>query len=122
MSGVPGGQAHGKGQVRNRIDEGDDIAAHPVTDALDGVAGQHLQGTGRDPLGFPGLDESLPGLAAPAAVDAAGCGAPLVGARAMTRPIVKTLGSAMPCWAHTKGQTAHQGASRTWSLSLPRLG
>jgi hypothetical protein len=50
-----GGQPHGEGKVRDRIDEEDDIAAHAVADALDGATGQHLQGVGRDRLGFLGL-------------------------------------------------------------------
>jgi len=39
----------------------------------------------------------------------------LWGARLMMRPIVETLGGGIPCWAH-------QAASNTWSLALPRLG
>jgi hypothetical protein len=67
VSGVLGGQAHGKGKVRDRIDEGDDVAAHAVADALDGIAGQHLQGLGFDLLGFSGFDVSLQGFSSSAA-------------------------------------------------------
>jgi hypothetical protein len=108
--GVLGGQPHGEGQVRDPIDEGDDVAADPVSDALEGVTGQHLQGPGRDLLGFSGL-----GVPRPRRSMRLRAWRILSGARAMMRPMVETLGSAMPCWAH-------QGASSTWSLALPRFG
>jgi 2C-methyl-D-erythritol 2,4-cyclodiphosphate synthase len=53
--------------VRDRVDEGDDVAAHAVADALAGRACQHLQG-----FGFDGFDVSLQGFSSSAAIDAAG--------------------------------------------------
>jgi hypothetical protein len=79
VSGVLGGEPHGEGQVRDRIDEGDEVAAHAVADALDGVAGEHFQGLGRELFGFSGLGVPPQGLGSPAAVDAAGGVAHLVG-------------------------------------------
>jgi hypothetical protein len=58
--------------VRDRVDEGDDVAAHAVADALDGIASEHLQGFGFDLLGFSGFDVSLQGFSSSAAIDAAG--------------------------------------------------
>jgi len=51
----------------------------PQADALASRAGQHLQGLGFDLLGFSGLAVSPQGLGPPAAVDAAGRVAHLVG-------------------------------------------
>jgi hypothetical protein len=65
--------------VRDWIDEGDEVAAHAVADALDGVAGEHFQGLGRELFGFSGLGVPPQGLGSPAAVDAAGGVAHLVG-------------------------------------------
>jgi len=65
-------RSQGKGKVRDRVDEGDDVAAHAVADALAGRASEHLQGFGFDLLGFSGFDVSLQGFSSSAAIDAAG--------------------------------------------------
>jgi hypothetical protein len=66
-------------------------------------------------LGLLGLTCRCRGFRRPRLSMRAGTWRILSGALAMMRPMVETLGSAMPC-------LAHQGPRSTWSLLLPRLG
>jgi len=69
VAGVLGGRGPGEGEVRRRIDEGDDIASQTVTDALHGVASEHLQGRQVRAFGLSWLGEAPEGPVAAFGID-----------------------------------------------------
>lgn len=74
-----------------------------------------VSGAGLRSWGLRALRAQRTGLTRPRASSRWGVRRILSGAREMMRPMVETDGRAIPC-------LAHQGASKTWSFSLPRLG